>query len=168
MGHDISAYLKTKSNPDPVSNWNDSNEIAYFRIGAFSTIRQRLFYGIIPNSNQANGGVSGNGKVLDFTREDIATAINACKYFMEDDIVLYDNVLSQKQDAEESIKAFGDVFAQVLGKHVNMPSDDVENYSMTEARENIADIWKFCEDILSEYDDAKKTDESAQIQIYFG
>jgi hypothetical protein len=37
-----------------------------------------------------------------------------------------------------------------------------------EIREDIVDIWKFHEDILSEYDDVKKSGVQAEIQIYFG
>ena len=71
MGHDISAYIKTKSTPKD----SFENEIAYFRIGAFNTSRQRLFYGILPNATSANAGVSGNGSTLDFTEDEIKQAI---------------------------------------------------------------------------------------------
>ena len=47
-------------------------------------------------------------------------------------------------------------------------STDVEESPIADIREGVAQVWKFCEDILSEYDDVKKTDDSAQIQIYFG
>jgi hypothetical protein len=162
MGHDISAYIKTKSTQKD----SFDNEIAYFRIGAFNTSRQRLFYGILPNAMDANAGVSGDGSTLDFTEDDIKRAISACKYFMDDDSALREHLLEQKMEAEESIKAFADVFQQIAPNIKKLTTK--EDISIEDARENIASIWKFHEDILSAYNDVKATDDSAQIQIYFG
>jgi hypothetical protein len=162
MGHDISAYIKTKSTPKD----SFDKEIAYFRIGAFNTSRQRLFYGILPNSTSANAGVSGDGSTLDFTEDDIKRAISACKYFMDDDSALREHLLEQKMEAEDSIKAFAEVFQQIAPDIKKLTTN--EDISIEDARENIASIWKFHEDILSAYDDVKTTDDSAHIQIYFG
>jgi predicted RNase H-like HicB family nuclease len=162
MGHDISAYIKTKSTPKD----SFDNEIAYFRIGAFNTSRQRLFYGILPNATSANAGVSGDGSTLDFTEEEIKQAIAACKYFMDDDSALREHLLEQKMEAEDSIKSFAEVFQQIVPS--SKPLVDNEDISIEDARENLASIWKFHEDILSAYDDVKTTDDSAHIQIYFG
>jgi hypothetical protein len=162
MGHDISAYIKTKSTPKD----SFENEIAYFRIGAFNTSRQRLFYGILPNATSANAGVSGNGSTLDFTEDEIKQAISACKYFMDDDSALREHLLEQKMEAEESIKAFAEVFQQIAPNIKQLTTN--EDVSIEDARENLASIWKFHEDILSAYDDVKATDDSARIQIYFG
>jgi hypothetical protein len=162
MGHDISAYIKTKSTPKD----SFDNEIAYFRIGAFNTSRQRLFYGILPNAMDANAGVSGDGSTLDFTEDDIKRAISACKYFMDDDSALREHLLEQKMEAEESIKAFADVFQQIAPNIKKLTTK--EDISIEDARENLASIWKFHEDILSAYNDVKATDDSAHIQIYFG
>lgn len=161
MGHDISVYIKTKSNPSP------NKEVAYFRISAFNTLRKRLFYGIIPNSEVANAGVSGNGSTLDYTREDIVTAIGACKYFMEDNDVLRDVILSQEQRSDVASKEFLDLIEGVFGK-IELSSPDVDESPIDDIREGVAQVWKFCEDIIAEYDNVKKTDDSAQIQIYFG
>lgn len=162
MGHDISAYIKTKSTPKD----SFENEIAYFRIGAFNTSRQRLFYGILPNASSANAGVSGDGSTLDFTEDDIKRAISACKYFMDDDSALREHLLEQKMEAEESIKAFAEVFQQIAPNIKQLTTN--EGVSIEDARENLASIWKFHEDILSAYNDVKTTDDSAHIQIYFG
>jgi predicted RNase H-like HicB family nuclease len=162
MGHDISAYIKTKSTPKD----SFENEIAYFRIGAFNTSRQRLFYGILPNATGANAGVSGDGSTLDFTEEEIKQAIAACKYFMDDDSALREHLLEQKMEAEDSIKAFAEVFQQIAPNIKKLTTK--EDISIEDARENLASIWKFHEDILSAYNDVKATDDSAHIQIYFG
>jgi hypothetical protein len=69
-------------------------------------------------------------------------------------------------EAEESIKAFADVFQQIAPNIKKLTTK--EDISIEDARENIASIWKFHEDILSAYNDVKATDDSAQIQIYFG
>lgn len=160
MGHDISVYIKTKSNPSP------NKEVAYFRIGAFNTLRKRLFYGIIPNSEVANAGVSGDGSTLDYTREDIVTAIGACKYFMEDEDALREVILSQEQRSDDVSKEFRDLIENVFGKIETSP--DTDSSPVDDIREGVAQVWKFCEDIIAEYDDVKKTDETASIQIYFG
>jgi hypothetical protein len=162
MGHDISAYIKTKSTPKD----SFDNEVAYFRIGAFNTSRQRLFYGILPNATSANAGVSGDGSTLDFTEDEIKRAISACKYFMDDDSALREHLLEQKMEAEDSIKTFAEVFQQIAPNIKQLTTN--EDVSIEDARENLASIWKFHEDILSAYDDVKTTDDSAHIQIYFG
>ena len=167
MGHDISAYIKTKSTPQDNIGMRCDNEVAYFRIGAFSTSRQRLFYGILPNAMTANAGVSGNGSTLDFTEDDINRAIAACKYYMDDDSALREQLLEQKMEAEDSIKKFASVLQQIAPNSPPLVNDNDE-ISIQDARENIADIWKFHEDILSAYEDVKSHDDTAQIQIYFG
>ena len=167
MGHDISVYIKTKANPNPTENWESNSEVAYFRIGAFNTLRQRLFYGILPGSDVANAGVSGDGSTLDFTREDIVTAISACKYFMDDDDALRETILTTVHKGEETAEQFRGVLNQIFGEMEN--AEIISDLTtVEEIREDIVDVWKFCEDILSEYDDIKKTDETAGIQIYFG
>lgn len=159
MGHDISAYIKTKANPNPMENWSE-NEVAYFRINAFNTTRQRLFYGTLRAAAEANRGVSGNGRTIDFTRDDIVNAIDACKYYLDDDVDAQDFVDATVFDGERD----GDMVKGIMEQALGVKMGEMES----EIRENIADIWKFHEDILSEYDDVMKNDDSAQIQIYFG
>ncbi len=166
MGHDISAYIKTKSSPTDDSFYDSKNEVAYFRINAFNTRRQRLFYGTLRGADVANAGVSGNGSVLNFTRRDIENAISACKYYMDDEHSVQDNVLSQTIGDDTSkdifVKAFQSMFPDTASLFQEQES------TTEEIREDIADVWKFHEDILSEYDDVTKSDDSAEIQIYFG
>jgi hypothetical protein len=75
-------------------------------------------------------------------------------------------------EAEESIKTFAEMFQQLQITPETKPIVDRlvsnEDMSIEDARENLASIWKFHEDILSAYDDVKATDDSAHIQIYFG
>lgn len=162
MGHDISAYIRTKSTPKD----SFDGEVAYFRIAAFDVPRQRLFYGILPNAIEANGGVSGDGSIMDFTEDDITRAMSACKYFMDDESALREHLLEQRMEAEESIKQFASIIQQIAPNSGSLLED--KEVSIQSARENIADIWKFHEDILSAYNDVKTTDDSAHIQIYFG
>ena len=172
MGHDISAYIKTKSTSHEDIGMRCDNEVAYFRIGAFNTSRQRLFYGILPNAMTANAGVSGDGSTLDFTEDDIKRAISACKYFMDDDSALREHLLEQRMDAEDSIKKFADTFQQLMFQQLQITPETKpivdrlvsnEDMSIEDARENLASIWKFHEDILSAYNDVKKDDDSSQI-----
>lgn len=164
MGHDITAYVKTKADRDSES---PGKEVAYFRIGAFDKIRQRLFYGILQRAESANAGVSGSGTTIRFTRDDIAKAIEACKYFMEDEDALRDVILSKQHSQEEVSQQFLDAIDSVFG-----PSPDRSRMMSTEATEEeyraqLADIWEFLEDIISGYDHARSTDPSAQIRIEF-
>ena len=163
MGHDISAYIKTKSNPNP--NWETGKEVAYFRIGAFNKLRQRLFYGIIPGSDIANAGVSGDGSSLDFTRDDISNSIEACKYFMEDETALQETLLSFQHPAEETAKQFRSVLEKIFASMPNAKVVDTDT-TIDDIREDIADVWKFCDNILSAYDVCG--DDAQGIQIYFG
>lgn len=167
MGHDISAFIKTKANPNPTENWDPNTEVAYFRIGAFNTLRQRLFYGVIPGSDVANAGVSGDGSTLDFSREDIQKAITACKYFMEDDVALHETILATEHRGAETAKEFRSVLNNIFGQMEDVTTIS-DNSPLDSIREDVADVWEFCENVLTEYDDVKKSDASAQIQIYFG
>ena len=166
MGHDISAYIKTKSTSQEDVGMRCDNEVAYFRINAFNTPRQRMFYGLLTGSESANAGVSGNGSTLNFTRGDIETAIEACKYYLDDETAVYDNLITDPVGDESNKEMFVSIFEKIF-------PDSASLFQVTEAtvddiRENIADIWKFHEDILSAYDDVKSKDDSAHIQIYFG
>lgn len=171
MGHDISAYIKTKYEPTPYESYaagnTDAGEISYFRIGGFNKLRQRLFYSIIPGSDVANAGFSGDGSLLDFTRDDISKAIEACKYLMEDETALREILLSPKYSAEETAKQFRGVLEAIFA---NEPSAKIIDTNTTvtvdEIRKNIADVWKFCDNIIFAYD---VFGENARgIQIYFG
>jgi hypothetical protein len=167
MGHDISAYIRTKSTQVDNSYSPSTNKVAYFRIGAFSTTRQRVFYGLLPKALDANAGVSGNGSTIDFTDDDIKQAIAACKYYMDDEVATTENLLGQDMvEADETVKVFTDVLKQLMPNMKNEPVFGETPHG--EIREHIADVWKFHEDIISAYEDAKKNDDSAQIQIYFG
>ena len=86
---------------------------------------------------------------------------------MEDDDALREAILSQEQRSDAASKEFRDLTEGVFGK-LETSSTDVEESPIDDIREGVAQVWKFCEDILSEYDDVKKTDDSAGIQIYFG
>lgn len=164
MGHDITAYVKTKADRDPDSS---GEEVAYFRISAFNTIRQRLFYGILPRAESANGGVSGTGETIRFTRDDIAKAMDACEYFMEDDQALRDVVVSKQHGQEKTTAEFRDLIDSVFGTNVDYSSLPTENADPQELRLQLADIWEFLNDILTGYDEVRKFDPSAQIRIDF-
>jgi len=168
MGHDISAYIKPKFESNDSSL--PDNEAAFFRINAFNTKRQKLFYGILHGSDVANAGVSGNGSTIEFTREDIKTAISACKYYLDDEAAVDENFLQRIDEADSKTEIFVKVFKDLFPNSSSLFHEGDSNLDeiRDEIREDIVDIWKFHEDILSEYDDVKKTDETAGIQIYFG
>lgn len=167
MGHDISVYIKNKANPNPSENWGSSGEITRFRIGAFATSRQRLFYGTLKGSESANAGVSGNGSSIDFTRQDIVNAINACKYYLDDDNDLKNFVQTNKyEEADKTGEMFKSIFEKVASIKLGEP-DDTE-IPVEDLREHVADILWFYENILSEYDVALQDDDTSLVQIYFG
>lgn len=84
MGHDISAYIRTKS--------EEPKEVSYLRISAFNKLRRTLFYNTLVGASTADGGVSGNGSTLEFNRETIENAMNLCMYFLTDDSLLKEKV----------------------------------------------------------------------------
>ena len=61
MGHDTTAYRK------------EDEEVAYLRRGAFDD-RNEQIYDLL-DCKDCYGGVSGNGSLKEFTRDDIAAAI---------------------------------------------------------------------------------------------
>lgn len=158
MGHDISAYVKTKDD-------NNETEVSYFRIGAFNTQRQRLFYGTLPRAQDANAGVSGNGDSIIFTRDEIQKAIDACKYYIEDGELLDENLLSHQLKGEESIDMFAEVLSQLTGGKVATAPVTFNN---EDSKNNLEDIIKFHETILETYDLTLKNDPTSYIEIYFG
>lgn len=147
MGHDITAYIKTKDE-------TDKSEVAYFRISAFNTLRNKLFYGTLNGSEEANGGVSGTGRTISFKRKDIETAKEACKYFLNDIDALKEYVLNKHNEhVEHNVKQFKELITLVFGDGREETDIDSEE-SVEEIKENLIDIIVFHHKILSAYDDA--------------
>lgn len=157
MGHDISAYVKTKDD-------NNETEVSYFRIGAFNTQRQRLFYGTLPRAQDANAGVSGNGDSIVFTRDEIQKAIDACKYYLDDGELLDENLLSQELEGEKLIDGFKEVLSKLTGTNIATAPVTFD----ADTKGNLEDIIKFHETILETYDLTLKNDPTSYIEIYFG
>jgi|688.fasta_scaffold543294_3 hypothetical protein len=161
MGHDIYAYIKEK-------NSEEKEEVAYFRISAFNYVRRKLFYGTLNNSESANAGVSGNGSTIQFTKDDIQTAKEACKYYLEDIDALYQFVLSKTNiEAEETIKKFRQLIAQVFNGNELEFSEALEDESnVEEIKENLVDIILFHHKVLEAYHDASRRN-NIEIEIEF-
>jgi hypothetical protein len=147
MGHDITAYIKTK---DSMVRF----EVAYFRISAFNELRNKLFYGTLNGSDEANGGVSGTGVSITFRRKEIETAKEACKYYLNDIDALREYVLNKhSENVDNSVKKFKEIITLVFGD--NMEESDVQSEeSIEEIKENLVDIIVFHNKILNAYDEA--------------
>jgi hypothetical protein len=146
MGHDIYAYIKEKKG-------KEKEEVAYFRISAFNYLRRKLFYGTLNNSEEANGGVSGNGKTIKFSKKDIETAKEACKYYLDDIDALYEYVLSKENvDAEKTINKFKELITTVFeGNAIEFSNTIEDSTSVEEIKENLVDIILFHHKILDAY-----------------
>lgn len=159
MGHDITAYIKPKNGVDKV-------EVAYFRISAFDTLRRKLFYGTLEGSENANGGVSGNGATISYTRGEIDTAKEGCKYFLDDIDALKEFILNTyNEEVEQNVKKFKELITLVFGDD----SEDAEiepESSVEEIKENLIDIILFHHKILQSYDDAARN-KNVEIEIDF-
>ena len=159
MGHDITAYIKPKSGVDKI-------EVTYFRISAFDTLRRKLFYGTLEGSENANGGVSGNGNVLTYTRKEINTAKEACKYFLDDIDALNEFILTKYNvEAEQNVKKFEEILTLVFGNYLEEPEIEIDK-SVEEIKENLVDIILFHHKILQAYDDAARKN-NIEIEIDF-
>ncbi len=161
MGHDIYAYVKEKRS-------DEKQEAAYFRISAFNYLRRKLFYGTLNNAEQANGGVSGNGTSLTFTKDDIETAKEACKYYLEDIDALYEFVLSKTNvEAENNIQKFRELITMVFdGSESAFSESFTDESSVEEIKENLVDIILFHHKILEAYYDASRK-KNVEIEIDF-
>ncbi len=86
MGHDITAFIRTKKTKDvdPKEYYKLIPETAYFRISAFNSRRRVLFYNMLEGSKAANGGVSGNGSILEFPVDKIEDAVANCHEFLSE------------------------------------------------------------------------------------
>jgi hypothetical protein len=159
MGHDITAYIKTK-------NDSERSEIAYFRISAFDALRRKLFYGTLNGSEDANGGVSGNGSTIKFTRKEIDTAKEGCKYFLNDIDALKEFVLNKyNEKSEQTVKKFEEIITLVFGDQ-SEPAEIGSEDSIEDIKENLVDIVLFHHKILQAYDDAARTN-NIEIEIDF-
>lgn len=159
MGHDISAYIRTKS--------EEPKEVSYLRISAFNKLRRTLFYNTLVGASAADGGVSGNGSTLEFNRETIENAMNLCMYFLTDDSLLKEKVNeymevndSASKNADETLEFFKSIFSSF--------DTHYDDGSHGEMKEHIADISKFHHNILWEYDNLVTDENEAKIEIYFG
>ena len=161
MGHDIYAYVKEKRG-------NEKQEAAYFRISAFNLIRRKLFYGTLENSEEANGGVSGNGTSLTFTKDEINTAKEACKYYLEDIDALYEFVLSKTNvEAEKNVQKFKELITMVFeGSESELSESIGSESSVEEIKENLVDIILFHHKILEAYHESVRT-KNVEIEIEF-
>lgn len=125
MGHDITAYIRTKSTSKTGKETvrKSSKKAAYFRIGAFTPDRADIFYGMLPKSLPANAGVSGNGDTIIFDIEEIKQAKAACEYFKTDPDALKvwfqsrhsDHDLEKVKQSHEARKQFAGFLGQMLG-----------------------------------------------------
>jgi hypothetical protein len=164
MGHDISAYIKTKD--------SKSDEVSYFRISAFDNRRQRVFYGTLKGSEIANAGVSGDGSEVVFSIEDITNAISACDYFLNDEDALVEHILSKKMKAEDNQEQFKKVISMFI-ERMGVPAaedDDTKDQSdnimnVQEALEDIMDTIRFHNDIVYAYEETK---DAQGVEIHFG
>lgn len=159
MGHDITAYIKPKNGVDKV-------EVAYFRISAFDALRRKLFYGTLQNSEIANAGVSGNGSIITYSRKEIETAKEGCKYFVEDIDALKEFILNKSnEDVEQNVKKFKELITMVFGDDSEYTEIEPES-SVEEIKENLVDIIIFHHKILQAYDDAARK-QNVEIEIEF-
>lgn len=100
MGHDITGRIK-----------GEFEEVAYLRIGAFNSNKAFFFYDAI-QSNECNGGVSGNGNNKTFTNEELKKAKGRLNYMLgesKDDIEIvaaetFDKIRPVKELIEEAFK----------------------------------------------------------------
>lgn len=159
MGHDITAYIKPKNSVDRV-------EVAYFRISAFDTLRRKLFYGTLENSEMANGGVSGKGATIKYSRKEIDTAKEGCKYFADDIDALKEFILNKyNEDVEQNVKKFKELITLVFGDDREDTEIEPES-SVDEIKENLVDIILFHHKTLQAYDDAARKN-NVEIEIDF-
>ncbi len=159
MGHDITAYIKTK-------NSSERSEVAYFRISAFDALRRKLFYGTLNGSEDANGGVSGTAITIKFTRKEIDTAKEGCKYFLNDIDALKEFVLNTyNEKSEQTVKKFEEIITLVFGDQ-SEPSEMESEDSIEEIKENLVDIVIFHHKIIQAYDDAARVS-NIEIEIDF-
>ena len=85
---------------------------------------------------------------------------------MDDEVAAAENFLQKIDENDSKTEIFVKVFKDMFPNSSSLFHEGDTN--LDEIREDIVDIWKFHEDILSEYDDVKKNGVQAEIQIYFG
>jgi|CXWK01.1.fsa_nt_gi DNA-directed RNA polymerase subunit L len=167
MGHDISAYVKLKRDvaiDDEDVHGNDT-EIAYVRIGAFNTTRQRIFYGMLPEkAMDCNAGVSGDGTTMEFSREEIANSRAGCSYYLQDPDML-ESILTRVLDVERHQEDFKTVIEGIVKSKIELK----DNTTREAVTEHLEDTMEFCDKILAEYDSMWTSGHQPPIiQIYFG
>lgn len=99
MGHDISGFIKGQT----------GREISYIRIGTYNTNKLFFFYDAI-QSQECNGGISGNGTEKTFNNEELKIAKRRLKYMLgenEDDIqtLVSESTPEQVGEMKETIES---------------------------------------------------------------
>lgn len=151
MGHDISAYIRIKGTQE-----EEPVEVSYFRISAFDTRRQRVFYNTLAGSEVANGGVSGNGSDIVFSRQDIQNTLDALEYYLDDYASLMELVRKRDSNADEQRERFKKALGSILGQEFENAMTPDENLDdVRESMEDVADAIKFHNDIIFAYDEAQ-------------
>lgn len=127
MGHDISGFVKGQT----------GREVAYLRIGAFNTNKSFFFYDAI-QSQECDGGVSGNGSEKQFTNEELKLAKQRLKYMLgESQEEVRNLVMLNTKDSVDEMKnileqKFGfdiELVAPKLSeKEKVMIADDINNF----------------------------------------
>jgi len=78
---------------------------------------------------------------------------------------------TEPNTASKTADEMMDVLKNMFSSFTTMSSSSeryTEDSKLDEVRENVADICKFHNDILWEYDNIDSTENSTEIQIYFG
>jgi hypothetical protein len=143
MGHDISGFIKGQT----------GKEISYLRIGAFNTNKSFFFYDAI-QSQECNGGVSGNGKEKTFTNEELKTAKRRLKYMLGESKDEIQNLVTET--TPENLENIKDTLESFLGVDMGSIAPKI-----CEEEKNIIG-----EDINCFLDKLIETNQD--IEIYFG
>jgi hypothetical protein len=143
MGHDISVYKAGDAS---------ETEISYLRISAWDRFKCNLFYAAL-NATAFDAGVSGVGKTVDFTLDNIKLAKSKLGYLKKEDSEVYRNKIADVS----SVEMLSQISRMLSGKDLDVTSG--ASISVSES-ESIEDIERFFDEIITSGEET--------LCIYFG
>lgn len=136
MGHDITAIRKSTIEKD-----SDENELSYIRIGAWNRHKAYMLYEAL-NAHSCNGGVSGNGREMEFTPDKLKIALAKFRFMLGEP---REQIIADMESSEGAKAA--DEFLETLMKALTGGTPEKSQSDDDEINRNNEDILRFLTEI---------------------
>lgn len=130
MGHDITAIRKSST-----------KELSYIRIGAWNRHKAYMLYEAL-NAHSCNGGVSGNGREMEFTPDELKIALSKFKYMLGEP---RDQIIAEMESSEGAKQS--DEFLEAIMQALTGGAPEKSDIDSETIEHNNEDILRFLTEI---------------------